>query len=93
VTIFAVAIGLTMLLGRLSNAYDQATGRERGVRRHVPWLRSMRGERPHEGGGDAPRLTPLEYILVGGVVICFLLFEYWFFFLSGSPIDQRSGRD
>jgi hypothetical protein len=93
VTIFAAAIALTMLLGRLSAAYDDATGRERGVRRHVPWLRSMRGERPHEGGGDAPRLTPLDYILVGGVVICFLLFEYWFFFLSGSPIDQRSGRD
>jgi hypothetical protein len=93
VTIFAVAIGLTMLLGRLSAAYDQATGRERVVRRHVPWLRSMRGERPHEYGGDAPRLAPLDYILVGGVVICFLLFEYWFFFLSGSPIDQRSGRD
>jgi hypothetical protein len=93
VTIFGAAIGLTILLGRLSAVYDQATGRERSVRRHVPWLRSMRGERPHEYGGDAPRLEPLDYILVGGVVICFLLFEYWFFFLSGSPIDQRSGRD
>ena len=93
VTIFAAAIALTMLLGRLSAAYDQATGRERGVRRHVPWLRSMRGERPHDDAGEGPRLAPLDYILVGGVVICFLLFEYWFFFLSGSPIDQRSGRD
>jgi hypothetical protein len=93
VTIFAVAIGLTLLLGRLSATYDRATGRERAVRRHVPWLRSMRGERPHQLGEDAPRLSPLEYILVGGVVVCFLLFEFWFFFLSGSPIDQRSGRD
>jgi hypothetical protein len=93
VTIFGGAILLTMLLGRLSAAYDEAAGRERGVRRHVPWLRSMRGERPHEGGDDRPSLAPLDYILVGGVVICFLLFEFWFFFLSGSPIDQRSGRD
>jgi hypothetical protein len=93
VTIFAVAIALTVLLGRLSASYDRATGRERAVRRHVPWLRSMRGERPHEDGDTESALTALDYILVGGVVICILIFEYWFFFLSGSPIDQRSGRD
>jgi hypothetical protein len=27
------------------------------------------------------------------VVIAVIAFEVWFFFFSGSPIDQRSGRD
>jgi quinol-cytochrome oxidoreductase complex cytochrome b subunit len=93
VVIFGGAILLTLLLARLGAVYDSVTGRPREVRRHVPWLRSMRGERPHDDAGEGPRLAPLDYILVGGVVICFLLFEFWFFFLSGSPIDQRSGRD
>jgi hypothetical protein len=26
------------------------------------------------------------------VVVAFVLFEVWFFFFSGSPIDSRSGR-
>jgi len=34
----------------------------------------------------------LEYILVGVVLLAYLVFELWFFFLSSSPIDQRSGR-
>ncbi len=93
VVIFGGAILLTLLLARLGAVYDNVTGRPREVRRHVPWLRSMRGERPHEHGGVRSTMAPLDYILVGGVVICFLLFEFWFFFLSGSPIDQRSGRD
>ena len=42
-------------------------------------------------GADA-HLTPLEYILVGAVLLADLVFEIWFFFFSSSPIDQRSGR-
>jgi hypothetical protein len=26
------------------------------------------------------------------VLLAYLVFELWFFFLSSSPIDQRSGR-
>ena len=68
------------------------TGRRRQIRRHTPWLRAMSGERPHETGGEAPPLSPLEYVLVGAVLLCYLAFEVWFFFLSASPIDGRSGR-
>jgi len=93
VTLAVFSYALVKLLAWLDAVYGRTTGTRSTVSRHVPWLRSMRGERPHDDAGEGPRLAPLDYILVGGVVICFLLFEFWFFFLSGSPIDQRSGRD
>jgi hypothetical protein len=34
----------------------------------------------------------MEYLLVSMVVLAVVLFEVWFFFYSGSPFDQRSGR-
>lgn len=92
--LFAVlSATLLRVLSRLSAAYDSASGRPPSVGRHVPWLRSMRGER--ESGsyaGDRPQLTATERILVGMVVVVVLIFEIWFFFFSTSPIDQRSGR-
>jgi hypothetical protein len=51
----------------------------------------MRGERPREQGKEY-RLSALEEILVVTVVLAMAAFEIWFFFYSGSPIDQRSGR-
>jgi hypothetical protein len=62
------------------------------VGRHVPWLRSMRGERPHYEKQRARDLSPLEVILIVSVVAAVVVFEIWFFFFSGSSIDQRSGR-
>ena len=91
-TIFAVAFGLIRLLAVLGSRYDVMTGRPSSVRQHVPWLRSMRGERPHGVPGGDASLSAIDYVLVAGVVLCFLAFEYWFFFKSGSSIDQRSGR-
>ena len=43
-------------------------------------------------GGEGPPLSPLEYVLVGTVLLAWLVFEVWFFFYSSSPIDGRSGR-
>ena len=80
------------LLARLSARHDALTGRQATVRRHAPWLRSMSGERSHGAPGETATLTALEYLLVGMVVLAVLLFEVWFFFYSGSPFDQRSGR-
>jgi hypothetical protein len=83
---------LVRALAWMGRTYDGLTGHTATVRRHTPWLRSMSGEREHgQPGGDA-HLTPLEYILVGVVLLAYLVFELWFFFLSSSPIDQRSGR-
>ena len=80
------------LLAHLSARHDALTGRQATVRRHAPWLRSMSGERSHGAPGEVATLTALEYLLVGMVVLVVLLFEVWFFFYSGSPFDQRSGR-
>jgi hypothetical protein len=88
----AISISLIVLLGWLGDAYDRLTGRRRAVRQHLPWLRSMRGERPHEQP-EGVRPSPLEMIVAGTVIVAVALFEIWFFFFSGSPIDQRSGRD
>ncbi len=83
---------LLRALAWMGRTYDGLTGRTATVRRHTPWLRSMSGEREHGVPGAEAHLTPLEYVLVGAVLLAYLAFELWFFFLSSSPIDQRSGR-
>jgi hypothetical protein len=83
---------LLRALAWMGRTYDGLTGRTATVRRHTPWLRSMSGEREHGVPGAEAHLPPLEYILVGAVLLAYLAFELWFFFLSSSPIDQRSGR-
>jgi hypothetical protein len=92
VSLGVIAYALVRLIARLDAAYARLAGRPSSVGRHVPWLRSMRGERPHELK-HAGELSPLEVILVTTVVVVVVLFEAWFFFYSPSPIDQRSGRD
>jgi hypothetical protein len=91
-TISIACWALLRALAWLGATYDRLTGRGATVRRHTPWLRSMRGEREHGQPGAQAHLTPLEYVLVGAVLLAWLAFEAWFFFLSGSSIDQRSGR-
>ena len=69
----AVALGvisfvLVRLLAVIDHHYGLAAGRTSGVRQHVPWLRSMRGERPHQQSRFG-ELAPLEIILVTCVVV------------------------
>jgi hypothetical protein len=87
----AFSYGLLRVLRRLGSAYDRLIGRQPTIRAHVPWLRSLRGERPHEAGPEYT-LSALDIVLCVMVIIAIALFEYWFFFLSTSSIDQRSGR-
>jgi hypothetical protein len=82
----AVGVGLAHLLGLLGAAYDRATGRRPTVRKHVPWLRSMRGERV-EYEQSREGLMAMELLLVAMVVIAAAGFEVWFFFFSGSSIS------
>jgi hypothetical protein len=82
---------LLRLLRALGAQYDSLVGVSPTVRRHVTWLRSMRGERP-EYQGVAPTVTMAERIAILAVVFAVALFEVWFFFFSTSSIDQRSGR-
>jgi len=87
----AFSFALVVALGAAGRAHDALVGRSPTVRAHLPWLRSMRGERPREMGEKAG-LTALDVILVSAVLLVVVAFEVWFFFYSGSPIDQRSGR-
>ena len=89
----AISLVLVRILARLGAAYERLTGTRSTVRKHVPWLRSMRGEREEGYEGERPHLTALETILVVMVVIAVVAFEVWFFFYSSSPIDQRTGRE
>jgi hypothetical protein len=91
VVLAAVSLGLVRLIGALQRAYEDCAGTAPTVRAHTPWLRSMRGERPVYPGEKASLTTP-ERILVVVAVLGVTAFEVWFFFFSGSPIDQRSGR-
>ena len=81
----ALSFTLIRLLAVLGSRYETASGQVRTVRRHVPWLRSMRGERP-QYPGERPQLTMLERILIVGVVVAVVSFEIWFFFLAGSSL-------
>jgi hypothetical protein len=87
----ALSFGLATLLGRLGDTYNRISGQTAQVHRHVAWLRSMRGERAQYPGQHV-EVTALEQVLIITVVLAILAFEIWFFFFSGSPIDQRSGR-
>ena len=88
----AVGLACLQLLAALGARYERVSGIRRTVHRQLPWLRSMRGERPHDPTGTGPALTALDYVLVLVVMACLVAFEIWFFFFSSSPIDQRSGR-
>ena len=93
VSLGAISFVLVRVLARLDDVYRRLAGRPSTVHRHVPWLRSMRGERPHAEHQHADELSPLEVILIVSVVLAVAAFEVWFFFYSGSPIDQRTGRE
>jgi hypothetical protein len=91
VVLLAVSLGLIRLIALLEEAYDKRSGNTSRVRAHTPWLRSMRGERPVYPG-EKMSVTAPERVLVAVVIVAVAVFEVWFFFFSGSPIDQRSGR-
>ncbi len=83
VVVLAVAcVALMYVLNTASAAYDALTGRPQAVRRHVPWLRSMRAER------EVKRQTGvLGIVMAWSVSVALLLFGIWFFlFAEGGGI-------
>ncbi len=85
-------LALMWVLSWASAEYDRITGRPQTVKRHVPWLRSMRAERVNYER-EKQSVTPLERILVVTVVLAFLAFELWFFIASPSPIAPGPSKD
>jgi hypothetical protein len=93
-----VTLGLTSwlllrILTNLQTLYFKLLGRP-PRRYRTSWLRSMRAERgewEREHNPDT-HATPVEITVIVVVAAAVLAFEIWFFFYSGSSIDQRSGR-
>ena len=79
------SLGLIKLLGVLGARHDRLFGIPPGPRRQQPWLRSLSGERTRDQR-RRQRITALDVVLVGTVLIASLAFEVWFFFFSGSSI-------
>jgi hypothetical protein len=72
---------LAFLLTRLNAAYDRLTGRDVGVTRTTPWLRSMGAER-EQFARRRLQMSPIERTVAITVVIAVLAFEVWFFFFA-----------
>src|SRR3954454_21413649 len=76
------SFALVKLLGALGERHDRLMGIPPGPRRQQPWLRSLSGERTRDQR-RRQRVTALDVVLVGTVLIAVLVFEVWFFFFSG----------
>ena len=92
VVLFVTCLALIYALSWASSRYDALTGRPQMVKRHVPWLRSVRGERV-DWERDRQSTTYLERVLVIMVVLAFIAFEVWFFVASPSPIAPGPSKD
>jgi hypothetical protein len=80
-TLSVLVFLLAFLLTRLNAAYDRLTGRDPGVRRTTPWLRSMGAERV-QLARRRTQLSPIERTVAVTVVFAVLAFEVWFFFFA-----------
>jgi divalent metal cation (Fe/Co/Zn/Cd) transporter len=93
--VIAGVCGTTIAIGKvlaiLNARYRDLHGQRATIKLHLSWLRSLRGERPHERG-DEVELTVLDVILVSSIFIAVGIFELWYLFKSGSSLDGRSGR-
>src|SRR3954453_3668298 len=81
----ATSFALVKLLGALGERHDRLTGIPPGPRRQQPWLRSLSGERARDQRSRT-RISALDVVLVGTVLVAALAFEVWFFFFSGASI-------
>ncbi len=79
------SFALVKLLGVLGARHDRLLGVPPGPRRQQPWLRSLSGERVRDQRRRT-RISALDVVLVGTVLVAAIAFEVWFFFYSGSSI-------
>lgn len=87
----AISFVLLRLLALLGRAYERSLGRERRVRQHVPWLRSMRGERRTYSGDDRP-VAAVDRVMVAAVTACVITFEVWFFLFAHQTLVGGGAR-
>ena len=92
VTLFGTCLALIWALSWASTRHDRLTGRTQAVRRHVPWLRSMRAERVDYERSKSS-VTFLDRLIVIMVVLAVIAFEAWFFIADPSPIAPGPSKD
>jgi hypothetical protein len=80
----ATSFALIKLLGALG-ARHELLGLPPAPRRQAPWLRSLSGERLRDQR-KRDRISALDVVLVGTVLVGVIAFEIWFFFFSGASI-------
>jgi len=80
-------LALVFLLSELNRHWERAAGIRPETRRPPPWYSSMRGERDRDvirhRGVSGP-----EKVVAVCCAIALLVFEFWFFFLSGSSLPS-----
>src|SRR5215217_2993914 len=81
----ATSFALVKLLGALGERHDRLMGIPPAPRRQQPWLRSLSGERARDQRRRT-RISALDVVLVGTVLVAAVAFEVWFFFFSGASI-------
>jgi hypothetical protein len=82
--LFGIPISMVLmgrLLGRLNALFGRVTDTTPRVRVHLPWLRSMSGERVVHYP-----FSVLDLVMVISVALALLAMGVWFFFFAGSPL-------
>jgi hypothetical protein len=69
------------VLGRINELFGRVTDTTPRVRLHMPWLRSMSGERDVHYP-----FTVLDLVMVISVAVALIAMAVWFFFFAGSPL-------
>jgi hypothetical protein len=69
------------ILGRINELFGRVTDTTPRVRLHLPWMRSMSGERDMHYP-----FTVLDLVMVVSVAVALVAMGVWFFFFAGSPL-------
>jgi hypothetical protein len=81
VGIIGSTVAVSLLLARISRAYERVSGSGNTVRVRLPWLRSLRDER-----SPSREITVLDLILVLTAIAAITTLGIWFVFFAGSPL-------
>ena len=79
IPISMVIVGKT--LAQLDRVHATVTGKRSRQRVHLPWHKSMRGER-----GSGHERTVLDVVMIASVSLALLAFGVWFFAFAGSSM-------
>jgi hypothetical protein len=76
-------LAIAWILSRLNRLYVRLTGTNDVTPIRMPWLKSMRDERP-----TVRKPTVLEAAIVTSVLLAIVAMVIWFMFIAGSPLPN-----